>query len=286
MPCLPESGGCERPFTDVLVAHLNRTEGARYGHRDCLDVMDRTAPRPETLYEDVETGGQLVVERKSISWPIDYAYRHSNDHAVGEVFSRQLLDLASNDLYEVRLPMLMEGKRAELLGFANQAAEQIRTNWSAVAAGSVLKGRIEDKWWWGFRRLPDWEREDGAPAKGLQITLVGSSLSLLDSLDPVELPDALAESITKIYASCSAKFSSYPDARRILLLDPHGDLRTENGDWWQAVFAGLPPPAEIGEIWSGILDWVTDNTQDWTFEKLYLGRLPSPRREDVASGAA
>jgi hypothetical protein len=29
MPCLPESGGCERPFTDVLVAHLTRAQVSR-----------------------------------------------------------------------------------------------------------------------------------------------------------------------------------------------------------------------------------------------------------------
>ena len=87
MPCLPESGGCEKPFTDVLVAHLNRTEGKRYMHRACLDMEDKTAPQPEALYVDAESGQHLVIERKSVSWPVDYPYRHNNDHVIGGGFS-------------------------------------------------------------------------------------------------------------------------------------------------------------------------------------------------------
>lgn len=238
-------------------------------HRACLDVAERTVPQPEALYVDAVNGHQLVIERKSISWPVDYPYRHNNDHAIGEVFAHELRDLTVEDLYEIRLPMLMEGKRAELLSYAIQATKQIRAKWSAVASGSGLKGRAGDKWWWAFHKLPEWAREDNAPSRGLQITLVGPGLSFDDFLDPAQLPDALASAIEKIYANCSAKFASYPETRRILLLDPHGDLRTENSGWWQKVWVSLPPPSSIGEIWSGIFDWVTDETQDWVCEQLY-----------------
>jgi hypothetical protein len=269
MPCIPESGGCERPFTDVLVAHLNRVEGAQYMHRACLDVANSTIPQPEALYVDAENGRQLVIERKSISWPVDYPYRHSNDHVVGDLFARELRDLTVDDLYEIRLPMLMEGKRDVLLGYADQAIKQIRAKWFSVASGSGLKGRSGDRWWWAFHKLPEWERQDNAPSKGLQITWAGPSLSFDDFLDPSSLPDTLAAAIDKIYANCSAKFASYPEARRVLLLDPHGDLQTESADWWQKVWESMPPPPGIGEVWSGIFDWITDEEQDWTFGRLY-----------------
>jgi hypothetical protein len=71
MPCLPESGGCERPFTDIFIEHLNRAEGASFVHRACLDVAHRDVPQPEALCEDADQELQLVIERKSISWPID-----------------------------------------------------------------------------------------------------------------------------------------------------------------------------------------------------------------------
>lgn len=270
MPCLPESGGCERRFTDVLIEHLNRIEDAHYEYRACLDMTERAAAQPEVLYVDSRTGGQLVIERKSVSWPTDYAYRHSNDHVVGDVFSRELKDLATDDLYEVRLPMLIQGKRAELEAFALDAAKQVRANWATIADGGSLNGRGAPNRWWAFRRLPDWDREDDTPGCGMQISWVGRSLMTLDSfLDPENLPDVLSLAIQKIYTSCAAKFASYLDARRILLLDPHGDLQIEDADFWRGVWTVLPPPSEVGEVWSGVFDWITDRERDWTFTLLY-----------------
>src|SRR5262252_6392410 len=106
MVCLPESGGCERPFTDAFVQHLNENEGSYYAHQACLDVMDSSSAQPEALYLDLVTNIRLVVERKSIAWPTDYAYRHSNDHFVFDVFSRALKGVGFEDLYEIRLPLL------------------------------------------------------------------------------------------------------------------------------------------------------------------------------------
>jgi hypothetical protein len=269
MSCIPQSGGCERPFTDTFVSHLNRLQGAQYMHRACLDAIERTTPQPEALYVDAESTLQLVVERKSISWPANYAYWHSNDHAVGDIFFRELRDLTSDDLYELRLPMLMEGKSAALTALAQQATEQIRTNWSAIATGSELEGGVSDKWWWHIRRLPDWDRDEDAPSNGLTIRLEEQGSSFDDFLDPGELPGELSSSIEKIYVNCSGKFRPYLECRRILLLDPHGDLQRESTGWWQSVWANLPPPPQIGEIWSGKFDWVDEETKDWTFEQLY-----------------
>ena len=75
MSCIPQSGGCERPFTEAFVEHLNQTGGSRYVHRACLDRIDSKNPQPEAMYVDSERKLQLVIERKSISWPIDYPYR-------------------------------------------------------------------------------------------------------------------------------------------------------------------------------------------------------------------
>ena len=166
--------------------------------------------------------------------------------------------------------MLMEGKRSQLIGYPSEAVKEIRANWSLVASGKVLNGRAGTTWRWAFGKVPSWDREDNTPSRGIKITLVGPGLSFDDYLDPEALPETLASSIDKICAACSAKFASYGETRRILLLDPHGDLQTETVDWWKKVWAHKPPPPAIGEIWSGVLDWVTDETQDWVFEQLYF----------------
>lgn len=267
MSCLPESGGCERPFTDAFVNFLNRSEGTHYVHRACLDKDSRVA-QPEALYVDAQTNRELVIERKSISWPTDYPYRHSNDHFVSQVFSQALRDLKLNDLYEVRLPMLIRGKREELRPFVLAAADAIWANWAKVESGSALKQQVSEDWWWGFRRLPESEREDNSPPTGLLFTWVGRSMRLDEYLDPAKLPEDLAHAFRNIYSACTAKFAGYANAQRVLILDPHGDLRHQPNDWWTELWSALPPALEIEEIWSGVFDYIDDESQDWQFERL------------------
>ena len=269
MSCLPKSGGCEKPFTDALVRHLNFTEGTRYIHQSCLDVTNRRTPQPEALYLDSERNQELVIERKSIAWPSDYPRRHANDHFISDRFSEQLKDLACDSLYELRLPMLIDGTQSELRLFALQASEKIRSHWPKLAAHKTLKGRINEKSWWVFRKVPDWDREDDAPSEGLQFTFQGPLVSSFDSIDPVNLPEELIANLQKIYLRCVKKFEHYANARRVLSLDSYGDLRDYDADWWRKVFSVYPPPVEIEEVWSGMFDWNYEGIECWIFERLF-----------------
>lgn len=237
-------------------------------HRACLD-RDSSSPQPEALYVDAQTNLELVIERKSVSWPIDYPYRHSNDHFVSELFSQALRGLEFNDLYEIRFPMLVRGKREELRPLVLAAADAIKTKWTQVEDGVAITRRVSADWWWGFRRVPGPEREDNSPPIGLQVTWVGRSMSLDDYLDPAKLPEDLRRAMRKIYSACTAKFTYYGAAKRVLILDPHGDLRHQPADWWNDLWSALPPAAEIEEIWSGIFDYIDDESQDWQFERLH-----------------
>lgn len=267
MSCIPQSGGCERPFTDAFVEHLNQTGGSRYVHRACLDRIDSQNPQPEALYVDSEQKIDLVIERKSISWPIDFPRRHQNSHFAADRFFEELGAFPINDLYELRLPTLIEGKQSELRAFAWKTARTVRSQWSHVEAGETLTGAVDDKWPWAFGKVPDFERGDDDPSTGLKHTFVGGS-SIFNYLDPTKLPEQLASALLDIYSKCVKKFASYPHAKRLLSLDPHADLRYKGADWWQGVFSVLPPPADIDEIWSGVLDLVEEDLEDWVFERL------------------
>jgi len=37
---------------------------------------------------------------------------------------------------------------------------------------------------------------------------------------------------------------------------------------WKEVFFVLQPPAEIDEIWSATFDWLEEDLEGWTFERL------------------
>ncbi len=250
------------------MTHLNDAEGTQYIHRECLDVSDRQNPQPEALYLDSERGLQLVIERKSISWPIDYAHRHSNDHFVSEVFAEEMKSVSLDDLYELRLPMLIEGTQPELRSFALRSAQKIRLHWPEVEAGRTLRGRVSEKWWWACRKVPGWDRDEEAPRTGWQFNFVGQGSDRFDQLDPNNPPVELISALQRIYSSCVRKFRLHPRSRRVLVLDPYENLRHQSADWWHDLFSRLSPPTEIGEVWLGMSDYVTNELQGWTFERL------------------
>jgi hypothetical protein len=269
MTCLPQSGGCERPFTDAFAAHLNDAEGAHYVHQACLDILDRQHPQPEALYLDSKRNARLVIERKSISFPRDYARRHNNDHFVSDLFDKGLSGLLLDDLYEVRLPMLMDGTQLELRSFVQLAIQRIRSNWPRIVEGTVIGSESGGTLWWSCRRIPSWDRIDGAPSKGLQFTFSGPLMSHFDYVEAKNLAEDVISDLKKIFSGCQKKFASYSNARRVLVLDPFEELRYQTTDWWHDVFSTYSPPTEIDEVWSGIFDYVTDELQGWIFERLH-----------------
>jgi hypothetical protein len=157
-----------------------------------------------------------------------------------------------------------------LSGFAEKGAAFIQRRWSVVTESKGLRGPLGDKESWRFSRIPAWEREDGVPEKGLKIMFAGRPLLALENyLDPADLPEELRATLAGIYASCSKKFAAYGDAKRLLVLDPHGDLRYRWKEWWTDVFLSMSPPRIIEEIWSGVFDFVDDYSQEWQFEPLF-----------------
>src|SRR5258705_10868388 len=103
MGCLPESGGCERSQTDPFVGYLNEIEKTNYRHVACLDVLDRNSAQPETLYVDIETSKRMVIERKYIVWPVDYARRHKQDNELADRLIEGLNDLTADRPYSIEL---------------------------------------------------------------------------------------------------------------------------------------------------------------------------------------
>lgn len=89
------------------------------------------------------------------------------------------------------------------------------------------------------------------------VDLVSDGLKDLISDDAYELQLELAISGT------------YLDARRILLIEQHGDMRYMGAWWWKRVLELVAPQPEIQELWDGMFDWLDDYQQGWTFEKLY-----------------
>jgi hypothetical protein len=266
MTCIPQSGGCERRATDALVSHLNHIEKARYEFIDCLDRTHRQTPQPETLYVDHRTGSPLVIERKSISWPADYPRLHNNDHLLADVISDELRDIPFEDVYVLRLPALIEGRREELLAFGKAVSQKIRLAYP-IKPGHAIGSKKPGRHWAFYLQRPE-DREDDHPKAGI-IFNWEQRLFSNPYIDPSQLPPALETAVKQIYEACIKKFAQYSSARRILVLDPHGELRYHSANWWNDLFNVYSPPIEAEEIWSGVLDWVDDWEQGWICESLW-----------------
>lgn len=268
MGCLPESGGCERQRTDPFVDHLNWLEGTNYIHSVCLDVLYRNSPQPEALYIDKASGARLVIERKNLVWPPEYAVGHKNDHFLVDLVSDELKDLVNDDAYELQLDFTISGTTAELEEYADVIAQTVISRFPEIRGGlrvgSTQEGR---RWafWRGDRANRAFHRN---PETGLGVHWDVRSSEDHDR----KPPEGFVKEVARLFGACVPKFEPYMDARRILVIEQHGDMRYMGAWWWKRVLDVVMPPPEIQELWDGMFDWLDDYQQGWTFEKLY----PSP----------
>jgi hypothetical protein len=72
----------------AFVSHYNRERGTAFSLTECLDILTigPAAPKqPEVLLTDKLSGRQMVIERKSVVWPLDYIRNEENFHLFAEL---------------------------------------------------------------------------------------------------------------------------------------------------------------------------------------------------------
>ena len=239
----------------------------------CLDVVYRNSPQPEALYVDQDSGRRLVIERKNLVWPPEYAVGHKNDHLLVDLVTEGLRDLISDDAYELHLDLSVSGTTVELEEFAAVIVETVRTRFPEILAGmTVGSSQVGRRWkfWLGDRSSRVF---DGAPETGL-----GIHWDVPTSLDSCGTPpDGFLADVSRLFGACVRKFASYTDARRILVIEQHGEIRYMGAWWWKIVLEAVSVPPQINELWDAMFDWLDDYEQGWTFEKLYPITDPTPK---------
>src|SRR5258706_4888652 len=219
MGCLPESGGCERQRTDPFVDHLNRVEGRVYRHDRCLDRIDRTRPQPEALYIEDASNAKLVIERKSIVWPSDYVVRHKSEHDVVDLIREGLRDLTGDEPYRLVIEQGLRGSPNDLERLAAALIESIRSKSSALHAGRGVSSQPSGLRWTMYRENAAQRDFNDEPPTGFLVEIIFADVNV-----PSDDAGLLTE-IGRHLDSSAVKFSGYPDARRVLVLDPHADIR-------------------------------------------------------------
>lgn len=264
MTCMPDSGGCERHRTDPFVSHLNEFEGSQYEHVACLDRVFRDSPQPEALYVDGRTGDQLVIERKNVVWPTEYAALHRNDHILAQAITEFLGEIAAAYTLTIELDSSPRASRQEIWRLGSAIANQVKSELGQVLKGRRVVARVGE-----FRWRCALDSEDRLDFDEPETGLVLRWSFPDEHVYPERLPEALANAIRLALESTVAKFRGYPEARGILLVDQFGALRYSSEEWWRKVFESIPVPAAVAEVWLAMYDSITDYEEDWIFERLH-----------------
>lgn len=268
MGCMPESGGCERHRTDPFVHHLNAARGTTYSHEACLDHLHRNTPQPEALYSD-QSGSKLVIERKTVVWPTDYAAKHRNDHFIADELAQSLRGIAVDTPLSIHLEPATLMLRSELSAFAHDISDTIKASLTGLREGQVI-GSSQIGRRWQCILDPAERAACDQPSKGLIVHWTSRD----EQIDPANLPSGLTDQICHCFGETVKKFNGYPKAKGILLLDPHGSIRYTGATWWTEVLSAVLVPSGISEIWTAMYDWITDTEQGWLFQQVY----PAPQR--------
>jgi hypothetical protein len=261
MGCLPRSGGCEHKRLLPFIRYLNDAEATDYALDVCLDVHVRNSPQPEALYVN-SSGGRLVIERKTVVWPLDYAEGHSADHFLVDALTQRLSPLVGDRPCTLDVPARISLSRTILTSFAEDVAGAIASHQQELEEGMELRS-VHPARPFRFRFQSANERDEWEPVSGLCISFQSRPSGEL--IDPGRLPDPMLHQINKIFSSVARKFLSYGADRRVLLIDAHGEARWCTNDWWSEVFKRYPPssgsmeiwlsPDDAAEGWEGTLFW-------------------------------
>lgn len=149
------------------------------------------------------------------------------------------------------------------------------TNLSITAAGHRFRLRLQ---------RPE-DRDCLHPKRGL--CMLWETDGWLNEIGPAE-PE-LHPQIEEIYAACVEKFAEYADARRVLMLDPHGEVRWNSARWWNELLKKVNSPAEVDEIWLGSLRDDGCGGNEWHIARVFGGHVdiedyPMIPTEEVDAG--
>lgn len=249
-----------------FVSHYNREIGRSYIRTECLDVVrigGSTAKQPEVLVTDPADGKRMVIERKSVVWPPDYILKHINGHNFADAIWAETAGRFNDACYELNV----SGRQIETIE-ARRVREIAKEIGSRIAGldSSQLPFRGTHPFDWAFYRADEHEH-DGR--KGV-VVVQSDEMRLYSFLDE-DAKVGTASAMQKELDAASLKFDGYSDTTRVVLLDFFGT------ELWEEdippLMGSLSVPENIDEIWMSKREWVSEDSFDIGYDRLFCRDL-------------
>ncbi len=260
MSCLPSGSKCEWNELKYFAEELNSREGSDYSRTSCLDLCS-SSKQPEVLCTS-SVGKQLVIERKAVIWPTEYAERHRAEHRFFDLICQRLkpvLDATSAYELQISPPDLISDR--SLSEHAEKVYAAIFPRLGEVERGIVISELPPLTF--RFRKQHFSERSFDESSTGLAIVTTEKEVTLVDNKGSME--ESFCQHLQELINSASKKFVDYHSIRRILVIQPFSSsLYIAMLDVGTDILDSLSIPPMIEEIW--MIFHIENNA--WTFTRL------------------
>ena len=172
--------------------------------------------------------------------------------------------LDSGRAYRLTLRGDLRGTRTQLRDYAATVAREILKCLSSVHEGTTLVANWPDREW-RFREESAHDRNFTEPSKGvIYETNVPRS-----ELDEGQVSSDFAGELQRLIDAAACKFSAYPQARRILVIEPYADARWSTDVTWRSLFSVATVPAEVEQVWLSMHAMITEVYCGWIHKPLW-----------------
>lgn len=258
---MPSNNKCEWEELKYFVSEFNKVNSTHYTLSKCLDVSNRSSKQPEVLLECTDLPS-VVIERKSVVWPPDFLSDHSKLHLLGDILHSRLSAIFDDGLYQLQLneSAFRVIKKKQIIKFADKIIKSILSQETYVKAENVIRYRTPFPW--VFRRLNFNEIDEDTPNKGICVLSMSSS----DFLDDPEIfqqslneaRSGFSDAFLKAAQNANKKFYEYPTARKLFLVQFHGDSQFILDEDLLKIIKNTELPDQIHEVWYASHNWINE----------------------------
>ena len=248
----------------------NSTYEKAYTRSACLDVERRNTKEPELLLESPEDT-PIVLEHKTVVWPLDYFSNHRNQHDLHGRIVSLLKDDFNKAAYllSVNEASLNGRRKRDIYELADQIANAISTHQDSAMSSLGVHGQKPIPWHFSQVSPEDWDQDIPDIGIGLRVARIPEATDLYEYTQRIKMAKiGFASQFERSVQSAAKKFARYPNYLRLLLVQFFGEGNIEEEDILQIV-RSTKLTGVIDQVWLAKPDWVSADDYEIVWERIH-----------------